>query len=93
VRSWLTLLGGLLVWAVHFFMLYAVGSVFLTTDLARVLTVALTIAGLAANGWLGLKAWRGPCEPQERWSRTVTMWGLALGSIGIFWQGMVAVII
>lgn len=57
MRSWISLLAGLLVWAVRFFALYAVGSIFLTTDVARALTIALTLICLVTIGLIGRRAW------------------------------------
>lgn len=48
-QTWILLLGGLVVWAAHFFLLYAFGSIFPASDIARWLTVAATLAGLMAN--------------------------------------------
>jgi hypothetical protein len=94
MRSWLVLLGGLLVWAFHFFVLYAVGSVFLTTDLARGLTIALTLICLVAVGLVGRRAWlAGPSDAEGDWIRMVGLWGVALSAIAILWQGLVALLI
>lgn len=94
MRSWLVLLGGLLVWAFHFFALYAVGSIFLTTDLARGLTIALTLLCLLALTLIGRRAWlaRAP-DAESNWIRIVALWGVAIGSIAILWQGFVALLI
>ena len=94
MRSWLMLLGGLLVWAVHFFALYAVGSIFLTTDLARGLTIALTFTCLLALALIGRRAWLAPAPDAESdWIRIVALWGVAIGGIAILWQGLVALLI
>ncbi|AMK17339.1 MULTISPECIES: hypothetical protein [Sphingobium] len=94
MRIWVTLLGGLLVWALHFFALYAVGSIFLTTDLARCLTIVLTVACLGIVGLVGLRAWQGRhSDAASRWVRIVALWGVLIGAIAILWQGFVAVLI
>ncbi len=94
MRSWLLLLGGLLVWAVHFFALYAVGSIFLTTDFARGLTIALTLACLLVLFLIGRRAWLAPVPDAESgWIRIVGLWGVAIGGIAILWQGLVALFI
>lgn len=94
MRSWLLLLGGLLVWAFHFFALYAVGSIFLTTDLARVLTIVLTLACLALASVIGLRIRQSrPPDAESRWVRIVALWGVVIGAIAILWQGVVAVLI
>ena len=94
MRAWLMLLGGLIVWAVHFFALYAVGSIFLTTDLARALTLLFTLACLLINASLYAASWRATASgPQDRWVRSVGLWGITLGSVAIVWQGLVALLL
>ena len=94
MRTWVTLLGGLIVWALHFFALYAVGSIFLTTDLARGLTIVLTVACLGILGLVGLRTWRGRhSDAAGRWARVVALWGVLISAIAILWQGFVAVLI
>lgn len=88
---WILLLGGLIVWTVHFFALYAVASIFLTTDLARALTLLITVLVLLANAGLATLTLRIiPQQDQDRWISAVSLWGLGLGTIAIFWQGAVA---
>lgn len=94
MRSWLLLLGGLLVWVVHFFALYAVGSIFLTTNLARGLTILLTIFCLAATAVIARRASRGcPSDAENRWIRAVGLWSVGIGAVAILWQGLVALLI
>ena len=62
MRTWLLLLGGLIVWAVHFFGLYAAGEIGGETTAARLAVLALTLLCLAANGaiaWLVMRRPRG----------------------------------
>jgi hypothetical protein len=49
MRAWFLLLGGMLVWTIHFFALYGFGSLFGTNQTARIATVLITLACLAAN--------------------------------------------
>ena len=58
MRAWFLLLGGLVVWTIHFFALYAIGSIFLTTTLGRALPLLMPIACLAAAAGVALLAWR-----------------------------------
>ena len=44
MRAWLFILGGLIVWTVHFFGLYVLASVFPDMAIARVLAGFLTLA-------------------------------------------------
>lgn len=88
---WFLLLGGLIVWTVHFFALYAVASIFLTTDLARALTLLITVLGLLANAGLATLTQRiVALQDQDGWIGAVSLWGLGLGTIAIVWQGTVA---
>jgi hypothetical protein len=94
MRSWLLLLAGLLVWAAHFFALYAIGEFGGEATEWRVAVVLLTILCLAAN--LGLvfallKARR--TDGFERWRASVAAGGLALSVIAVTWQGLPALFV
>lgn len=91
---WFLLLGGLIVWTVHFFALYSVGSIFLTTDLARVLTLVITLLCLVANVGVAAVALRLlSADGPDRWVRAVSLWSVALGSVAVLWQGSVSVLL
>ena len=95
MRAWAFMLGGMIVWAVHFFALYIVASVFLTTPLARVLTLLVTLACLAADGallWLALKARRETADSPARWAITLAALLAALSIVAVFWQGLPALL-
>jgi hypothetical protein len=94
MRAWLLLLGGMLVWTVHFFALYALGSIFETTFTARTGTVALTLACLAADGWLLVLCLR---TARHYDADTVIGWPARLGApvavlslVAVAWQGLPA---
>lgn len=84
--SWLTMLGGLIVWAAHFFAVYAVGSVLPGTAAARVLTGLITLVCLTAAGLFLLRALRCP----SGLARSMGAAGGGLAAIGIVWQGLPA---
>ncbi|MFC3711191.1 hypothetical protein ACFOMD_01320 [Sphingoaurantiacus capsulatus] len=93
MRTWLLALGGLLVWAAHFFALYAFGSVFETTMPARAGTGIATLAAIAANLWL-LRLARRPVanDGLARWIGGLAIGGVAVSLVAVIWQGLVAVL-
>lgn len=94
MRSWAYLLGGLLVWTVHFFALYIIASVFLTTPLARALTLFVTLGCLVAGALLFLRVLRSDTPtPMDIWMRAVALCGIGLSAVGIVWQTLPALIV
>lgn len=95
MRTWLLALGGLLIWAAHFFTLYALGSVFDTTAPARIGTLAATVGAIAADLWL-LRRTAGKRPTRDRFARWIA--GLAAAGaivslVAVAWQGLVALLI
>ena len=93
MRKWALLLGGLVVWAAHFFLAYAFASIFPGSDLARWLALAATAAGLAGNAmivWLALLQRRSSDE-LERWEARVGAAGAMLSFVAVAWQGLPAI--
>ena len=91
--GWTYLLSGLILWTIHFFALYILASVFLTTPLARALVLAVTILCLGLAGWLFAGSMRRRArDPAEKWMRSVSLCGLALAAIAILWQGLPALL-
>ena len=95
--TWLLSLGGLLVWAAHFFGLYLIASIWLTTSTARVVALVFTVACLAADGWI---FWRiaqarraKGLDPLERWLLVLAVLGAALSALSVLWQGLPALIV
>jgi hypothetical protein len=92
VRAWSYLLGGLLIWTVHFFGAYIIASIFTS----RVLTGLLTILCLAASVLLALAAWRNKATAPDlfrRWMDWTAFLAAAIASVGILWQGLPAILI
>lgn len=88
MRTWLLLLGGLIVWTVHLFGIYAAGEIWGHAPAARIAVTALTIAGLAANAGLILIAARRPADAGfTGWVRSVALMGAGLSIVAICWQG------
>ena len=96
MRAWLIMLGGLLIWAAHFFALYAVASIFPGMALARYLTVALTLAAAVAAGWLLLRTSRAVSDKEEdaleSWMYRMSATGSGLALVAILYQGAPALL-
>ncbi|MYL99221.1 hypothetical protein GR702_15750 [Novosphingobium sp. FGD1] len=85
MKTWAILLGGLLVWAVHFFGLYAIAEF----APSRMLTVILTVPCLAAEALLLIYALRlDRDEAFTRWRRSVAVGGTGLGLVAVLWQAL-----
>ncbi|EQB00944.1 hypothetical protein [Sphingobium sp. HDIP04] len=94
MRGWTFLLAGLILWAVHFFALYAIASIFLTTLLARGLTLMVTLACLAVSGLLLARTLRSDASAtMEAWMRAVALCGTGLAAIAIIWQALPALLV
>jgi hypothetical protein len=94
MRAWAYMLGGLIVWTIHFFAVYILASVFLTTTVARVSTAIVTLVCLAANGWLIMHL-RRPSSGDEfrEWMRKLALTSAGISAIAVTWQGLPALII
>jgi hypothetical protein len=97
MRSWLLTLGGLLVWAAHFFAVYIAGSLFPGTRTARSLTIGLTIIALGAILLLSHRIYRRgrarPSDGSARWLDTLALLGAGLAGIAILYQTLPAFIV
>lgn len=96
MRAWAFMLGGMIVWTVHFFSLYIVASIFLTSLTSRILTVAITLACLAAAGLLLVRAQRAirraRADAFSRWEAYLAALTAALALVAVLWQGLPAII-
>ena len=96
MRTWLLLLGGMIVWTVHFFVLYGLGSVFESTMPARVGTALITIACLGADVWLlrlcVLTARRNDVETVVGWPARLGAPLALLSLVSVAWQGLPALL-
>lgn len=93
MRRWVLLLGGLLVWAAHFFALYIIASLFPGDAAARWLALVVTLAALAAGGailWLNL---RKQSDSFDRWARGLGAAGAALSLVAVLWQALPAFLV
>lgn len=74
MQTWAYLLGGLIVWAIQFFAVYAASSIFLTSTTTRVITALMTFACLTAAAAVATRGWAGQsrdADPSERWVHTM----------------------
>lgn len=97
MRAWAYMLGGPIVWAVHFFVLYAISSVFLTSTLARILVLIVSALCIAADAWLLRAALpiakSNDSEEFGRWAAHISALGAALSLVAVTWQSLPAVLI
>ncbi|MEJ7777265.1 MAG: hypothetical protein WKF52_07780 [Sphingomicrobium sp.] len=96
MRRWTFVLGGLLVWAAHFFLLYGFASLFPGERLVRTLSLAATIPALAADAallWFGAaRRRRADCNKLERWLAGLAILGAAISIVAVMWQALAAAI-
>ena len=96
MRSWTLLLGGLIVWGLHFFLVYGIASVFPGTMRARVLTIAVTLLCLGGAGLLLRSAVRRRRDADRDglsgWMLGISAGGAALAVVAIVFQGLPALL-
>jgi hypothetical protein len=85
VKSWLILLGGFIVWTVHFFGLYLIAEFAPSATLVIALTILCIIADLWLLRWLRAMACS---EAFAQWRRSVGMAGAVLSLLAVLWQGL-----
>jgi hypothetical protein len=95
LRAWVMLLGGLLVWAAHFFLLYALASLFPGQQIARTFTLIATVPALAADVLLLRTAAARALRTNEldRWVYKVSAIGAILSLVTVVWQALPALLI
>ncbi len=96
MRLWLILLGGMIVWAVHFFALYALASIFASTIAMRAGVVLVTTACVAADGALLLASAGmirgGRSDDVARWTGSLGAFMAGLSLLAVVWQGLPALL-
>jgi hypothetical protein len=93
MRSWLILLGGLLLWAIHFFALYAIGEFATDGAVARLAVGLLTIIFFVADLLLFLRIRRRRRNGFSQWRDQVGILGALLAAVAIAWQGLPALLV
>lgn len=95
MRAWRHILGGLLLWAVHFGAVYVITSVFLTSPTSRILVALVTLVCLGAVAVFLRHACtdRAPDDDDARWQRKIAILTSIAASIAIVWQGLPALLV
>lgn len=91
MRIWILLIGGLLVWAAHFFALYGIGEFAGAGAGPRASVVGLTAAALGLVAWLAFRT-RSPATSDDlaAWSVRLGQGALLLSAVAIAWQAFPA---
>jgi hypothetical protein len=92
MRAWLSLLAGLLIWAVNFFAIYVAVSLWPGSITARIVSGVLSLAGLAAVVIVYLRLVEVPREGLNRWIDGGARVGLALAGVAMIYHGITAVL-
>lgn len=96
MRSWLFLLGGLIVWAVHFLGVYGLASLGAVIGdagdpWALASVVGLTLACAAVDGVLAavaLRRLRARMDPLDRFIAGGAAFAAGLSLLAVLWQGL-----
>lgn len=89
MRDWLFLLGGLLVWTLHFFLLYGIAEFGGSGGPARIAVLVVTVLCLLGDALLALILLRRPRPDAYAQWRTRSALTLALlGGVAIAWQAL-----
>jgi hypothetical protein len=89
---WRLLLGGPLIWAMHFGAIYAVTSVShvatgATNLIARIVVISISAICVVACGWIVMISLRRPpSDGLEAFWRTIALTGAILAAIAVVWQ-------
>ena len=88
MRAWAILLGGLTIWAAHFFALYGIASALPGRPEARWLVVAATVAAVAGNALILWQAFgrASRSDELERWLVHLGGLGAAISMLAVLWQ-------
>ena len=92
---WRHLLGGMLLWTVHFFAVYGISSLFPGTRLAAILVLVTTGLALAVAGYLlaaRLQHHRTEEDSLKRWSSKGSAILYALAGLAVLYQGLPALL-
>jgi hypothetical protein len=88
MRAWAIMLGGLAIWAAHFFVLYGIASALPGRPEARWLVLAATLPAVAGDGLILWKTAGGGsrADPLDGWIARLGAAGAAISLIAVVWQ-------
>lgn len=95
MQQWRNLLGGMLMWTVHFFAVYIIGSVFPGTKTAAVLVLIVTFAILAIIWLLVKRAYRAlpsTHDGLQSWIIELSLLSYGLAAVAVMYQGLPAIL-
>lgn len=93
MRSWTILLGGLLIWAAHFFLLYGIGEFAEASAVSRTAVLLLSAFALLADGLLARRVMLTVrTDDFGRWHAGVALGGVVLSALAVLWQTLPALI-
>lgn len=92
MRTWLILLGGMMVWFAHFLLLYVIGSVLGASDTGRTLVGLFTAFALAGNTVVLVASLRLRREADlpSATAGSLGAMGAALSIVAVIWQALPA---
>ena len=87
MKSWFIMMGGLVLWAVHFFLLYLLAEFGGSGSGVRLAASLCTLAILGGAVWMFVAVrHKTSGDPFARWRRRAAMLALAFGGLGIVFQ-------
>lgn len=89
------MLGGLGIWAAHFFLLYIIASLLPGQHTARLLALLVSLPALAGDVailWMARRMRQRSEDDLDRWILTIAALGAALSIVAVVWQAMPAVL-
>lgn len=93
MKRWMWMLGGLIVWAAHFFAIYAAASIFPGERTANILALLATLGALIVNGLLirmSLARRKARLDRFDSWTWRLAASSAAISIIAVIWQGLPA---
>lgn len=90
MRTWWTMLGGLVIWAAHFFALYAIGEFVGSGRGARAAVVVFTLGALVGLGLLVFLGRRAKTDRLRGWGRSLGGSAILLTALAVVWQALPA---
>jgi hypothetical protein len=87
MKSWFIMMGGLVLWAVHFFLLYLLAEFGGSGSGVRLAASLFTLVILGGVAWMFVAVrHKTSRDPFARWRRRAAMLALAFGGLGIVFQ-------